>query len=332
MKKKREDGSRYFYAPKGENLMKKRMRMTMKIEKTFKDGCEDYLLDCKARNLREGTLKHYTDVIKQLYKYIPADTPIAEINSETFKNFIIELRNREDINSQSLNTYARDLKTILYFFMRQEYIPTVKLNVPKVDKTPVETYTDSELQKLLKKPNLKQCTFTEYKMWVMTNFLLSTGVRQKSLLNIKIEDLDFDSELINISHTKNRKALIIPMNSDIKKILQEYLKHRGGERRDYLFCNIYGKQLAKSTLIHTLMEYNHNRGVERTGTHRYRHTFAKKWVLMNGNLVTLQKVLGHSSLQMTQNYINLLVSDMKKDIEEFNVLREFKRESIKIGA
>ena len=114
MKKKREDGSRYFYAPKGENLMKKRMRMTMKIEKTFKDGCEDYLLDCKARNLREGTLKHYTDVIKQLYKYIPADTPIAEINSETFKNFIIELRNRDDINSQSLNTYARDLKTILY--------------------------------------------------------------------------------------------------------------------------------------------------------------------------------------------------------------------------
>jgi integrase/recombinase XerD len=132
--------------------MKKRMRMTMKIEKTFKDRCEDYLLDCKARNLREGTLKHYTDVIKQLYKYIPADTPIAEINSETFKNFIIELRNRDDINSQSLNTYARDLKTILYYFMRQEYIPTVKLDVPRVDKTPVETYTDAELMKLLKIP------------------------------------------------------------------------------------------------------------------------------------------------------------------------------------
>jgi hypothetical protein len=78
LKKKREDGSRYFYAPKGEKLMKKRMRMTMKIEKTFKDGCEDYLLDCKARNLREGTLKHYSDTMKQLYKYIPADTPIAE--------------------------------------------------------------------------------------------------------------------------------------------------------------------------------------------------------------------------------------------------------------
>jgi len=37
-------------------------------------------------------------------------------------------------------------------------------------------------------------------MWVMTNFLLSTGVRQKSLLIIKIKDLDFDSELINITY------------------------------------------------------------------------------------------------------------------------------------
>lgn len=308
------------------------MKMTRVTEKTFKDGCEDYLLDCKARNLREGTLKHYTDVMKQLYKYIPEDTPITDMNADTFKQFIIEMRERTDINSQSLNTYSRDLKTLMYFFMRQEYIPTVKLNVPKVDKTPIETYSDSELQRLLKKPNLKQCSFTEYKMWVVTNFLLSTGVRQKSLLNIKIRDLDFDSEFINITHTKNRKALIIPMNSDIKKILQEYLRHRGGELDDYLFCNIFGKQLAKSTMIHTLLEYNRARGVERAGTHRYRHTFAKKWVLMNGNLVTLQKILGHSSLQMTQNYINLLVSDMKKDVEEFNILREFKREAIKIGA
>lgn len=308
------------------------MKMTVATEKTFKEGCEDYLLDCKARNLREGTLKHYTDVMKQLYKFIPEDTPIEKMNANTFKKFIIQMGERPEINSQSLNTYARDLKTLMYFFMRQEYIPKVKLDVPKVDKTPIETYTDSELQILLKKPNLKKCSFTEYKMWVMTNFLLSTGVRQKSLLNIKIRDLDFDSEFINITHTKNRKALIIPMNSDIKKILLEYLRYRGGEADDYLFCNIYGKQLAKSTMIHTLLEYNRARGVEKAGTHRYRHTFAKKWVLMNGNIVTLQKVLGHSSLQMTQNYINLLVSDMKKDVEEFNILREFKREAIKIGA
>ena len=48
----------------------------------------------------------------------------------------------------------------------------------------------------------------------------------RSLRNIKIEDLDFDNELIHIKVTKNRKAIIIPMGKTIKKILLEYLRIR----------------------------------------------------------------------------------------------------------
>ena len=206
-----------------------------------------------------------------------------------------------------------------------------KIKIPKADKQPVETYSDRELQVLLKKPNLRQCTFTEYKVWVMTNFLLSTGVRQRSLINIKIKDLDIGNSVVYINVTKNRKPLIIPLNKDIKRILQEYLKYRKGEAEDYLFCNVFGKQLVRSTVYHSFYEYNKSRGIEKTGMHRYRHTFAKKWVLAGGNVVTLQKILGHSSLDITQNYLNLLVSDIQKEIEEFNILQEFKRESIKMN-
>lgn len=279
--------------------------MNIQNDITFEEGVELYYLDCKARNLREGTLKHYKDSVKQIYKYIEPDTLIEDMTEDMFRDFIIELRENPELNDMSMSVYARDLKTLMYFFMRKEYLPTFKLTIPKIDREPIETYSDSDLQKLLKKPNLKQCGFTEYKMWVITNFLLSTGVRQKSLLDIRIKDLDFDADVVNIAHTKNRKSLIIPLNSDIKKILQEYLKYRKGEPDDYLFCNIYGKKLAKSTLTHTILDYNRKRGVEKAGSHRYRHTFAKKWVLIGGNVVTLQKVLGHSSLQITQNYINL---------------------------
>ena len=116
----------YFYPQNRENLMKKLMKMTLATEKTFKDGCEEYLLDCKARNLREGTLKHYTDTMKQLYKYIPEDTPIEELNATTFREFIVEMRERPEINSQSLNIYARDLKTLMYFFIPCEIIDIVR--------------------------------------------------------------------------------------------------------------------------------------------------------------------------------------------------------------
>ena len=121
------------------------------------------------------------------------------------------------------------------------------------------------------------------------------------------------------------------MNSDIHKILKEYLKYRqSDDAEDYLFCNEYGDRLTKSTFYHSLYEYHKRRGIEKTGIHRYRHTFAKKWIMMGGNVVSLQKILGHSSLDITQNYLNLLVSDVARDVKQFNILREFKTESIKM--
>jgi integrase/recombinase XerD len=158
----------------------------------------------------------------------------------------------------------------------------------------------------------------------MTSFLFATGVRQRSLLNIKIKDLDFDNNLIYINVTKNRKPLIIPMQGSLKPILLEYLRYRQHKTTDdYLFCTVFGEQFARKTHYHRMYDYNKRRGVETTGIHRYRHTFAKQWILSGGNVVTLSKMLGHSSLDITQNYINLLVTDLAAEVEEINLLGKF---------
>ena len=302
--------------------------MNLKSGRTFEQGCEDYIVDCKARNLREGTIKHYQDAFKQIFKYLDKDILIEDMTKEVFADFMLALRENKAVNEMSIYTYSRDLKTVMYFFMEQGWLERYKIKLAKTDKQPIETYTDEDLRKLLKKPNLKQCSFTEYKAWVIVNFLLSTGVRQNSLANIKIKDIDFDNKVVYVNITKNRKPLIVPLNDDIIQILKEYLRYRNGEREDYLFCNIFGKKLVRSTLYHSLWQYNKDRGVETTGLHRFRHTFAKKWVLMGGNVVTLSKILGHHSLEITQNYLNILTCDMQDDVEKFNILRTFKNESI----
>lgn len=309
----------------------KRMQMNVKNDMTFQLGCEEYLRDCETRNLREGTLKHYRDSFVQLYKYIDKDMLIEDMDKSTVDSLVITLRNRKTINDMSLLTYTRDLKTLMYFFMKRKYMQSFKIALVKADKQPVETYSDQDLKVLLKKPNMKKCGFAEYKTWVIVNFFLSTGVRQNSIINIKIKDLDFDNGVVTVSMTKNRKITIIPLNNDIQSILQEYLKYRKGESEDYLFCSVYGQKFAKSSLYNAIYTYNKSRGIELTGLHRFRHTFAKKWVTMGGSVVTLQKILGHSSLAITENYLNILTCDIKRDIDQFNILREFKKESIKMG-
>lgn len=302
-------------------------RITLKNKKnllTFKEGFEEYIDNCKARNLREATIKHYKESFISIKKFIPEDTLIKNFNKNTVPDFIINCRENLQINDITLYTYARDLKTLMYFFMRNDYLQTFKIDLPKTTRTPIECYTDNELKVLLKKPDLNKSTFSEYRDWVIINFLMSVGVRLNSFINIKIKDLDLENEVVHVIMTKNRRPLIIPLNKSIIKILKEYLKFRDYENEEeYLFCNVYGKQLTKTTISESLRQYNIRRKITKTGIHRYRHTFAKKWIMAGGSVTTLQKILGHSSLNMTENYINLLVEDLKKDINQFNLLEEF---------
>lgn len=294
---------------------------------TFAEGCNKYIDYCRQRNLRQATINHYTQSYKQFYKFFDSDMPLCEMTEQAYNNYVVYLCDTLH-NDISINSYLRDLITTIHFLQSEGYVQNFKMKAIKVSKEPIETYTDEELKRLLQKPNLRQCKFIDYQSWTMTNLLFSTGIRQRSLMNIKIKDIDFDNDVVYVNITKNRKPLIIPLNQTMANILREFLKYRQNKSNDdYLFCNVYGQQLVKSTCYHMLYDYNKRRGVQTTGIHRYRHTFAKQWILNGGNVVTLQKILGHSSLAITQNYINLLVSDTVKEVNEINLLDKFSNRS-----
>ena len=228
----------------------KKLKMNAAAALTFEEGCNKYLLYCRQRNLREGTINHYRQSYTQFYKYFDPQMPVTQITKDVYNDYVLYLRETLD-NDVSINSYLRDLITTLHFLMNEGYIPHFKMQAIKADKNHIETYTEEELQLLLKKPNMKKCSFTEYQCWVMTNFLFSTGVRQRSLMHIRVKDVDFDNNVVYVNVTKNRKPLIVPLNSTMVNILMEYLKHRhhkAGE--DYLFCNVFGQQLVKSTCYH----------------------------------------------------------------------------------
>lgn len=301
----------------------KKVKIQPFLGMTFEEGCEKHLLYCKQRNLREGTLNHYRQSYLQFYKFFNPEMPLSEVDAEKYNAFVLYLCD-SGMSDVSVNTYLRDLITVLHYLMREGDLQPFKMHSIKVDETHKETYTDEDLLRLLKKPDKKKCGFIEYQCWVMTNFLFSTGIRQRSLMNIQVKDIDLENAVVVIRVTKNRKVLIIPLNQTLVMILKEFLKYRQHKNPDdWLFCNVFGQQLVKSTCYHMLYHYNKGRGVETTGIHRYRHTFAKQWILNGGNVVSLSRLLGHSSLNITQNYINLLTTDLSKQVDEINLLDKY---------
>lgn len=151
---------------------------------------------------------------------------------------------------------------------------------------------------------------------------MATGCRARTLANLRIKDLDFDNQLITYTWTKNRKQQIVPMSNTLKKVLIEYLQYREGKPEDYVFINAYGGYLKVDILSHNIAKYNKKRGVMRTGVHRFRHTFAKNWIVNGGDIFKLQKMLGHSSINMVKNYVDMFTDDLQQDFNIYNPLEK----------
>lgn len=288
---------------------------------TITECFEEYLNKCSIKNLSPETIKLYRNQFNVFYRTLDdKDKLIEDITIKDVERFILTERQNPNCNDITINSYLRGVRAFLYYAMEEDFLKSFKITIPKVTKEIKETYLDSELAVLLKKPNLKTATFTEYKMWVFSNYLLATGNRLSSALAIQIKDLDFENHLIQVNKTKNRKAQIIPMSDTLCTILKEYLKYRKGTEEDYLFCNTRGGKGDLRTYQDMLASYNRSKGVSKTSAHLYRHTFAKKWILNGGDIFRLQKILGHSDLSVVKEYVQMFGNDLTVGFDKFNPL------------
>lgn len=222
------------------------------------------------------------------------------------------------------------LRAFLYYCMDNGYISKFQIKLIKAVKQVKPIYTENELEKLLEKPDVKKCSFIDYRNWVISNYLLATGNRLRTIINMKIEDVNFDNCQILLKATKNRKQYIIPLSEELQKILQEYLVYRKGKSPDdYLFCNSYGKKMNKRTLQGQIKKYNNDRGVFKTSAHLYRHTFAVNYLLNGGDIMRLQKLLGHSSLDMVKEYLDMISECLDVGFKNFNPLDNFMKKNSK---
>lgn len=306
--------------------------------RTLQDGFDEFLQDCEARNLSKQTIEYYKNCYKILLKVEDAEGEklfTEETQTNTIQPQDIGEINRYLLNNYketSVNTYLRGIRATFYFFMDLNYMDKMPIELVKATKKVKPTYTDEELEKLLKKPNIKakNASFSEYRNWVLINYLLATGNRVSTICNIKNKDVNLNTDTIILEKTKNKKEQVIPISRSLHAILKEYMSYRGGEGDDYLFCNQSGYRWTEDACKHAIAKYNKKRGVRKTSIHLFRHTFAKKWILNGGDIFRLQKLLGHSSMEIVREYVEMFGDDLKQQYNEFNPLESLKprKESI----
>ena len=311
----------------------------------------EFLVEQEVKGNSDNTLRYYKSSFKQMnafiaikefseedlkkqskdkYDLLGAQFPLAVLLDKDFEVEFKRYLEEKECNPRTINTYFRAYRAFAYYCMEEGWIPIRKISI-KTSKAPIkQVYTEEELKKLLKKP--KTSDFTEYRNWVIVNYMLATGNRLSSIVGLNIEDIDLENGYANVNVQKNQRPTTIPLVKQIRRILKEYISlYRNIETdednspTDPLFCNRFGERLTNDGLINAISRYNTRRGVSKTSIHLFRHTFAKNWILSGGDLFSLQKMLGHSSLEMVRNYANLYSKDISDKAEEFAFLSNTRR-------
>lgn len=278
---------------------------------------EKFIESRMVNGVENVTIRSYRSSMLSLAKYSCVDfdvTRIDELSRDDIDRMILNMR-RASLRPTSIQTYTRNLKVFLNWASTEGYlVPRCRIYRAKV--VLKEPYTDDEITRLLAAPAF-DCPFWELRDWTISNFLMNSGCRCKTLISILIRDVDLKNRLVTFRHAKNGFPQIMPLCDEMVPILHWYLSARCGVLDDVLFCNDHYNPMSQGALRRTMIKYNRSRGVYKTSIHLFRHTFAKNFILKcGGNPFTLQYLLGHHTLEMTKRYCNLYNADIVRNFND----------------
>jgi len=310
--------------------MAKKIKKEKLNEKTIVEIYAEYLTAQAARDLAESTIRNYKTHFKGISKHLDTEMDFSRLTKRHLEEMVVSMKGSE-LAHNSISTYVRAMNQFMKWCAEERLCSSsLLLENIKEQETVKGEYTDEELLLLLQKPS-RNCDFCEYRNWTIVNLLLNSGCRAASIRNIQNRDVDLKRRQIILRHTKNKKIQVLPLCSQMVSILSDYMEIRKGESEDYLFCNQFGEKLTESALRQAIAKYNERRGVYKTSTHLYRHTFSRKYLVdCGGNAFTLQKLLGHSTLTMTKRYCRLYDKDLAENFDSLSPLAQIKAAEKKV--
>ncbi|MGN4127406.1 tyrosine-type recombinase/integrase [Lysinibacillus sphaericus] len=293
----------------------------------YKYALKWFIEDCEVRNLRPFTIGYYHKELKQFYIYlreIGVTTDMSEFSREDLKAIIKFMQEDRKLKTVTINTRLRAIRTFFNFLERERHIssennPVKGLKLLKDNKQIMETFTKTEINKLLKLPNTR--TMTGLRDYTMMLFMLETGVRVNELVNIHIHHVDMPNSRVLIASPKGHRQRYVPVQKEMQEQLKRYLKIRGDVECTYLWINHDDGALARHSWQQIMCNYGKELDI-RANCHKFRHTFARMAVERGANPFELQAILGHSTLDQVLTYVNLFSNDVIKKHEKFSPLQD----------
>jgi integrase/recombinase XerD len=295
-----------------------------------------------SENKSPRSIEAVSEAVKEFARFLGKGKYVGQIEAEDLRRYIRFLQDRpcwakhptirpgkRKLSPHSIASYVRSIRTFWSWLSREGFIgenPFAKVKVPKAPRKVVNTFSSDQITKLLKAiPMKKPKGYRDYAIIIM---LYGTGMRIQELLNLRLTDLNLESGQIKVLG-KGARERYLYMSPTVYKVTLRYLnRFRPKVQSDYLFVHDNGQPLSRYYVAHRMQKYGREAGITavRCSPHTLRHSFAINYLRNGGDSFTLQKILGHSTLDMTRHYAELAKSDVERGMKTFSPI-----ESLRLG-
>jgi len=222
------------------------------------------------------------------------------------------------IASHTLHGYLRAVKSLLNWAFNESYIDerlTRKLETPKLDEKVVAIFTRKHIDALLHACDTDmgvELPQQAARDKAILAFLLDTGERANELCSLTLDNLHFTpQDAYALVDGKGRKQREVGLGRTARQYLHRYIHHyrmayRPSHSERHVFLAKGGTPLTPeglSRLLHSLRERAGITDIQ-VNAHRFRHTFAVNFMEQNNDVLRLSRTLGHTSLAVTDGYLN----------------------------
>jgi len=222
------------------------------------------------------------------------------------------------ISSGTVVTYHQRIKTFFAWMVGQGYLaasPMERMAAPIHRRDQTQPLSPAQMQHLAKIARTRVSETgkrDETILWL----LFDTGLRRSELCGLKRSDLDMQEKKLTFGG-KGGKRRTVYFGKFTTKALWAYLRETPMEDGEALFQSEKGSRkgqgMSASALNHLFWRINESAQITgvRVSPHTLRHSFAINYLRGGGSMQTLKEILGHTTLQMTLNYVAIAEADLE---------------------
>ena len=250
------------------------------------------------------TLSNYEWTINRFITWLVSQgvTTPAQLTARHVRAFIAQYSNLSD---WSIFTYARSIRTLVRFWYAEGYLSTpITVTMPRIRQRRMPFLTADQVHAVI-----KRCTIRER---AIVLFLVDSGLRRQELINLNRQDIDMRSGAVRVIQGKGRKDRLAVIGATTRRAIIKMWSAQLDQRPDApAFQTKTGTRFAPEGIRMLFSRLSTKSGIH-VSAHALRRTFATI-ALQNGlDLVSLQTLLGHTSIETTRRYIQWLDGDLLK--------------------